>query len=84
MGELMPITLTSLMVSGPLLVPLASGGTVRLSPGQTSGELPDVDAGNNPMLDKLLQRGMVELRRTTKPATRSGKQASPPAPPSDT
>jgi hypothetical protein len=72
----MPITLTNLLTSGPLLVPLATGGTVRLSPRQTSAELPDVDATNNPTLDKLVQRGMVEVRRTKPAAARTSKAAA--------
>jgi len=67
----MPITLTSLVPSGPVHVPMATGGTLRLSPGQTSEQLPDAEATNNPTLDKLVDAGIVELRSTGKPASRA-------------
>lgn len=59
----MPITLTSRLVSGPLIVLLSSGASLRLSPGQTSSELQDVEVAGNPALDKLVQRGLVEVQR---------------------
>ena len=59
----MPITLTNRLVSGPLIVPLSSGASLRLSPGQTSSELQDVEIAANPALDKLVQRGLVEVQR---------------------
>lgn len=57
----MPFTLTNTLSSGPLVIFLASGATVRLSPGQTSGELADVEVLDNPKIEKLLQRGVLEV-----------------------
>ena len=45
----MAITIRSLLTSGPVWVPLTTGSSARLSPGQTSGELADVVmAGKRP------------------------------------
>ena len=63
----MPITFTNRLTSRPLLVPLSSGATLRLSPGQTSRELPDREAMHNPKIDKLRRRGHVDVRTVTGP-----------------
>jgi hypothetical protein len=57
----MAIRIKSLLVSGPVMVPLNSGLTVRLSPGQSSAELADVEVADNPKVDKLLGRGAIEV-----------------------
>jgi hypothetical protein len=57
----MPFTLTSKQTSGPLVLILPSGTTVRLGPGQTSPELPDVDVLDNPKLTRLRQLGVLEV-----------------------
>lgn len=64
----MPVTLTNLQRVGPLLVPLTSGATLRLAPGQTSDELPDVDVQDNAKIDKLTRQGVLEVT-----ATKSGR-----------
>lgn len=76
----MPVTLTNRMLSGPLIVPLSSGAAVRLSPGQTSPELPDVEAEANAALDKLVGRGWVEVRRRDGDAEPEAEPESEPAP----
>lgn len=48
-----------------VLVPLNSGRTLRLSPGQTSGELPDVEVQNNPKVDKLVRQHTIAVERPT-------------------
>lgn len=57
----MPVTFTNRSLSGPVIVPLASGASLRLSPGETSPELPDVEAEANPALEKFVARGLVEV-----------------------
>lgn len=60
----MAIRIKSLLVSGPVVVPLNSGVTVRLSPGQSSRELDDVEVAENPKVDKLAGRGVIEVEST--------------------
>ena len=61
----MAIRIRSLASSGPLVVPLSSGRSVRLSPGESSDELPDVEVTNNPKIDKLRERRMIEVQPTS-------------------
>jgi len=70
----MPITLTNLQASRPLHVPLSSGVTLRLSPGQTSGALPDVEISDNPKVEKLAGQGLIDVR-PSKPAS-SGRASA--------
>jgi hypothetical protein len=57
----MPVKITSLLTSRPIIVPLTSGTAVRLSPGQTSEELGDVEVENNPKVDKLQQQRVIAV-----------------------
>jgi len=57
----MAVRLTSLLVSGPIAVPLSSGGNVHLLPGQTSDVLPDVEVAGNAKVDKLVRRNMLRV-----------------------
>jgi len=57
----MAVRIRSLVTTGPVLVPLATGTTVRLSPGQASDELPDVEVADNAKVDKLRQRGVIDV-----------------------
>jgi hypothetical protein len=57
----MPFTITNLRRSGPLVVPLLSGDDLRVSPGATSEELPDVEAEHNPRIDKLRRLGVIAV-----------------------
>lgn len=76
----MPVTITNLLPSGPLHVPLASGRTLRLSPGQTSAELPEVEVAGNARVDKLVARGVVEVTRADRRGARAPSEGpSPPA-----
>ncbi|MFI6644022.1 hypothetical protein [Streptomyces sp. NPDC050504] len=53
----------SLLPSAPVVVPLASGRTVRLSPGQLSDELPDAEVVDSPKVAKLLGQRAIEVER---------------------
>jgi hypothetical protein len=57
----MAVRLTSLLVSGPIAVPLSSGGNVHLLPGQSSDVLPDVEVADNAKVDKLVRRNMLRV-----------------------
>jgi hypothetical protein len=57
----MAVRIRSLLVSGPLVVPLSGGGSARLSPGEATDELPDVEVMNNPKVDKLRQRRLIDV-----------------------
>jgi hypothetical protein len=57
----MPITLTNLQTSRPLHVPLNGGATVRLSPGETSAALPDVEVSGNAKVEKLAGLGLLGI-----------------------
>lgn len=57
----MPVTIRSLVNSRPLVVPLTTGTALRLSPGQSSGELPDVEVQDNPKIEKLTGLGLIEV-----------------------
>jgi hypothetical protein len=72
----MAVTIRSLAVSGPLVVPLTSGAAVRLSPGEVSEELAEVEVADNPKVDKLLELRLLAVERTTgrgAEARRSGR-----------
>lgn len=57
----MAIRIRSLLVSGPVVIPLNSGATVRLSPGQTSDELADVEVADSAKVAKLAGRGVIAV-----------------------
>lgn len=59
----MAVRIRSLLVSGPLMVPLSGGGSVYLSPGEVTGELPDVDVTNNAMVDKMRARRLIDVEQ---------------------
>ena len=57
----MVVRIKSLLTTGPLIVPLSSGGTVRLSPGQFSDDLHEVEVTGNAKLEKLLRQRVVDV-----------------------
>jgi hypothetical protein len=61
----MTVRIRSLVVSGPLFVPLSGGGTLRLSPGQMTDELPDVEVADNAKVDKLRAQGLIDVEAST-------------------
>jgi hypothetical protein len=56
----MTVRIRSLM-SGPTTIRLRSGQYVRLSPGQSSGDLHDVEVAGNAKVDKLTAQGVIEV-----------------------
>jgi hypothetical protein len=68
----MAVKIRSLVTSGPIVVPLSSGSSMRLSPGQISQELPDVEVVDNAKVDKLRRLGVIDVEST------SGKSGSDP------
>jgi hypothetical protein len=72
----MVVRIKSLLVVGPLLVPLNSGGTVRLSPGQESGDLAEMEIADNTKVDKLLQRRAIEIVTVQESSGQAPDQAS--------
>lgn len=61
----MAVRIRSLATSGPVVVTLTSGGTVRLSPGEASDELAEVEVTDNAKLEKLRSRRMVDVEPAT-------------------
>lgn len=59
----MTVKIRSLLVTGPLQVPLSSGGTLRLSPGQVTEELADVEVTNNAKVDKLQAQRLIDVEK---------------------
>lgn len=57
----MAVRITSLVSSGPLWIPLTSGAQLRLAPGQTSEDQPDVEVQDNSPVDSLVSRGLIEV-----------------------
>ena len=57
----MVVRIRSLLTSGPLVVPLSSGASVRLSPGSATDALADVEVANNAKVDKLRDRRLIEV-----------------------
>jgi hypothetical protein len=72
----MPTRIRSLLASGPVTVPLNTGAVVRLSPGQLSDELQDVEVAGNAKVEKLRQQRVIAVETT--------KKSSDPAPASAT
>ena len=66
----MPLTITSLLSTGPITIPLTGGGSVRLAPGETTAPLADADVVDNPTVDKLTAWGVIDVRPVTKAAGR--------------
>jgi hypothetical protein len=56
----MPVTITNLSPA-PILIPLNSGGAIRVSPGTASGAIPDVDVKDNAKIEKLLSRRVISV-----------------------
>ncbi|MEU6797696.1 hypothetical protein ABZ907_38890 [Nonomuraea wenchangensis] len=63
----MAVRIRSLLVSRPVMVPLVSGSTVRLSPGQLSDELHDVEVTDNAKIAKLRDLGAIDVEDVTEP-----------------
>jgi hypothetical protein len=57
----MVVRIRNLLTAGPLLVPLNSGATVRLSPGQLSDDLHEVEVIGNEKIDKLRRQRVLDV-----------------------
>jgi hypothetical protein len=73
----MSIRITSLVSSGPVWITLTSGAEMRLAPGATSAEYPDVDVKNNPSIESMVSSGLIKVdsaAASTGRRARSGKK----------
>ena len=75
----MLVRIKSLLSSGPLWVPLASGTAVRLSPGQVAHELPAVEVQDNQSVDSLVGGGMIEILPVAGAGGKRSRRAGPDA-----
>jgi hypothetical protein len=67
----LPIRIKNLTLR-PVIVPLNSGTNLRLSPGEASGDVQEVELKENPKVDKLLSRRVIAvLPRTEETATQA-------------
>jgi hypothetical protein len=57
----MPLRLENL-TSNPVHLVLASGETLRISPGSVSEEVPDVEITGSANVDRLVTRGVLAVR----------------------
>jgi hypothetical protein len=57
----MPLRIRNLLTSQPVVVPLNTGTALRLSPGQSSDELPDLETKDNAKVDRLRREGVIEV-----------------------
>jgi hypothetical protein len=63
----MTVTIKNVLVSGPVAIPLTTGQWLRLSVGEESPELPDVEATGNAKVDKLRRQRLIEIVVTDSP-----------------
>lgn len=66
----MPVTIRNI-TGRPVQMSLTSGATLRLAPGQTSDELPEVEVRNNAKVDKLQGQNTIEVTHTQRDTTPS-------------
>jgi hypothetical protein len=76
----MAVRIRSLAPSGPVLVPLTTGASIRLSPGQVSADLPDVEVANNAKVDKLKRQGVIDVESIEEPEEAEPAAESAPEP----
>ena len=75
----MSVRLKNLRAAGPLYVPLTSGHSVRLSPQQSSEELPEIEVRDNPKITRLVDQGDLAIVHTGGSARRTrGQDAAKP------
>jgi hypothetical protein len=75
----MTVTIKNLLTSGPVAIPLTTGQWLRLSPGEESPELPDLEATANAKVDKLRSQRVIEIVQTDSPTGDSDDTAAAPA-----
>ncbi len=71
----MPVTIRNL-TSRPMLVPLNSGETLRLSPRQTSQELAEAEVNDNLKINRLRGRHAIAVEQIEKETVESAKEAA--------
>ncbi|MFJ6079988.1 hypothetical protein ACIQI8_01205 [Streptomyces sp. NPDC092369] len=71
----MTVRIRSLLTSGPIMVSLNSGRTVRLSPGRWSAELRDAEVADNAKVDKLSRRGDIEVEQSGEESEAAAQEA---------
>ena len=76
----MTVRITSLAPSAPVLVPLTTGATLRLSPGEVSADLPDIEVANNAKVDKLQRQGVIDVESTDETDEAARPKTSRPTP----
>lgn len=73
----MPVTIKNL-TADPMWLSFNSGDTKRLSPGQTSGEIPDVEVTNHSKIEKMARQRLIVIQHTEGSAVPAGHaQAKP-------
>ena len=70
----MSVKITNLSPA-PLWISLNSGGNMRLSPGQASGEIHDAEVAGNPKVTKLTQERVIVVRQVDERAVPAGLDA---------
>ncbi|WP_157996022.1 hypothetical protein [Thermomonospora amylolytica] len=60
----MPLQITN-NSNGPVLIRLRSGGTLHLSSGERSPEIQEFEVNDNPRIQSLLERDLIEVREAT-------------------
>ena len=76
----MPVKIRNLKGSGPIFVSLNTGANLRLSPGQTSEELSDVEVVDNAKVEKLLARGVIDIEDVEGASPANADESPGPAP----
>jgi hypothetical protein len=76
----MGVRLRNLQTSRPVIVPLNTGASLRLSPGQVSDELPDVAVADSPKVDKLLAQGLIDVEEANTEAESEKVEEAEPEP----
>jgi hypothetical protein len=77
-----PFTITNLILR-PVIVPLNGGTNLRLSPGEASRDIPDVELKDNSKIDKLVRQLAIAVRSQTEAtelAQAPGEVSEPPSP----
>lgn len=59
-----------------LIVPLNSGNTLHLAPGESSQEFPDYELADNSKVDKMTNLGLARVSRTPAAAGKAAQPAS--------
>ncbi|MFD4631514.1 hypothetical protein ACFVYR_25795 [Streptomyces sp. NPDC058284] len=76
----MAVRIRSLLPSVPVVVELASGSAVRLSPGEVSRELPDAEVAGSAKVEKLRAQRVIAVEDVSAETTEEVAQETGPAP----